>query len=71
MLHKAKLNSLLDAKHACLPKPSRVHDTHRTSTSRHGTTRAPLSNFLYFIWNGSIIVMYFLSLNGLAMKKPP
>lgn len=53
------------------PKPIRVPVTQIRSEINRATDRAPLIDFPYLIWNGSIIVTYFLSLIGLAKKSPP
>lgn len=54
-----------------VPKPMRVPVTHVMSEMSSTTDRMPLTECPYLIWNGSIIVTYFLSLIGFAKKIPP
>lgn len=54
-----------------LPREISVTGTHITSLMKGTTARSPVRVFPYFFWNGSIMVMYFLSLIGFAKNRPP
>lgn len=53
------------------PRLIRVDVTQMTSDMSGTTDRSPLRLLPYLIWNGSIMVTYFLSRIGSAKKKPP